>query len=244
MITLLEERLDISFTLLPTSSWNETVEKYEAGACDVVSLLNQTLERESYLLFTDTYFSDSNVLITRNSYPYIADLREVTQGTVALLENTSVAYYITQHYPNLEVIFVDSEKEAFQMVENGQADITIRSLIISAYTIRSEGLFNLRINGQIPEAYNNNLKMGVKKDAVLLRDILNKGIQTITTEDRQTILNRHVYIVIQSPRDYETIGRIFIFSLFVIGFVIFWAHRLKRLNINRDLLLNNIPTQI
>lgn len=244
LISIIEERLDISFTLIKTASWSETVEKYENKECDVVSFLNQTIEREIYLNFTDTYFSDQNVLITRNETPYIADLSQVTSAKIALPLHTSVSYFITQNYPNLEIVAVETEKEAFQKVENGEADMTIRSMIISAYTIRNEGLFNLRINGQIPEEYNNDLKMGVKKEAVLLRDILNKTIATITPLDRQEVLNRHVYIVVEGPTNYEMVGRIFLLSVFVIGLVLFWAHKLKRLNINRELLLNNIPTQI
>ena len=56
-----------------------------------------------------------------------------------------------------------------------KADMTMRSLIIAAYTIKKEGLFNLKIAGQLPN-YTNHLRIGVTKDEPMLRDILNKGI--------------------------------------------------------------------
>jgi len=71
------------------------------------------------------------------------------------------------------------EIEAFRLVEQGRADMTLRSLMIAAYTIREQGFFNLKISGEIPE-YTNNLRMGVLKDEVMLRDILSKAIVTIT----------------------------------------------------------------
>ena len=66
-------------------------------------------------------------------------------------------------YPNLQVVIVDIETEDFQFVTDRKADLTLRSLTMAACIIRKEGLFNLKIAGQLPE-YTNNFRIGVGKD--------------------------------------------------------------------------------
>jgi hypothetical protein len=54
---------------------------------------------------------------------------------------------------------------------------------VAANAIKKEGLFNLKISGQIPE-YTNQLRIGVLKDEPLLRAILDKGVKTSPTGTR------------------------------------------------------------
>lgn len=244
LVSLVAERLDITFTLLPTLHWDETVQKYENNECHIVPFLNQTPEREEHLLFTEPIFTDANVLITRNEYHYVTDLANISSATIALPSNTSVGQIIAQHYPNLTIIPTLTEKEAFQMVENNEADMTIRSRIIAAYTIRQEGLFNLRINGQLPAQFDNHFRIGVTIAEPKLRDILDIGVLSITNQDKEEIINRHVYIVIEQPLDLEMIGRIFFVVVLILGFILYWNRRLSKLSLDRERLLDNIPTQI
>lgn len=44
-------------------------------------------------------------------------------------------------FPNLVIVPVNSEDEAFRFVEEKKADLTVRSMIISAYTIKEKGFF-------------------------------------------------------------------------------------------------------
>lgn len=85
--------------------------------------------------------------------------------------------------------------------------MTVRSLTIAAYTIRKEGFFNLKIAGQIP-GYTNDFRIGVLKNEPILRDILNKGISTITPQEVQLFINRHISIEVRSGIDWGFILRI------------------------------------
>ncbi len=69
-------------------------------------------------------------------------------------------------------------------------------MIITAYAIKKEGIFNLKIIGE-PKGYENNLRIGVRLDEPILKDILNKVIATITQKDIDNIVNKYVTIVIE-----------------------------------------------
>jgi len=116
-----------------------------------------------------------------------------------------------------------------EFVSTKKADFTLRSLTMAAYTIRKEGLFNLKIAGQIP-LYENNFSIGVNKNDTLLLAILNKGVASITPEDIQHAVNKHIPVEINSTFDYKLFFIIFgIFTAAVI-LVIVWNLKLGKLN--------------
>ena len=229
LLNLISERAGIDFKLVPTADWDETLAFSRAGKCHIIPFLNQTKQREQWLTFTDPLFTDSNVFITRVEHPFISDPAELIDKTVVLPSGTSIEEFIKRDFPNLTVINTETELEALLAVLNNEADMTLRSLTVSAYTIRKEGFFNLKISGQVPE-YKNNLRIGVLKEEQMLRQILNKGIAAITPRDRDIILNRHVNIKIETPMDYYLILQIAAVISFIGAVVFYWIFKLRTLN--------------
>jgi diguanylate cyclase (GGDEF)-like protein len=68
-------------------------------------------------------------------------------------------------------------------------------------------LRSYKIAGQIPE-YTNKLRIGVLKDEKILRDILDKGVKTVTAQEREAISNKHVAINVQNRVDYSLAWKI------------------------------------
>ena len=172
--------------------------------CQVMSFLNQSPARDAWLIFTAPIFSDQNVIITREEHDFIGDLKGLKGKSVALPRGTMVEERVRRDFPNLSVVLTASEPESMKLVSERQADMTIRSLIVAAHAIKTEGLFNLKISGQIPE-YTNHLRMGVLKDEPVLRSILDKGVQTITPQERQAIANQHVAIRVHQDIDWARV---------------------------------------
>jgi len=229
LVRLVAERSGVTLQLLRTRSWNESLAASKAGQCQVLSFLNQTPQRDEWLLFTAPYFTDGNVFITREEHPFISDPASLSKETIVLPEGTSVEERVREDYPNLTVLITRTEGEALDMVSERKADMTLRSLIMAAYTIKKEGLFNLKIAGQLPN-YSNKFRIGVVKDQSLLRDILDKGVRTITAQEVGEIVNKHVSINVQAGVDYGLVVKIVagLAALVAIGFL--WAYQLKRLN--------------
>jgi ABC-type amino acid transport substrate-binding protein len=226
LIRLVQKRLDIKIILVPTKSWEESLEKSKNYDCDIMSFLNQTPKREAWLTFTEPIFKDPNVLVGRAENQYIEDLSKI-KASIALPYGTAMSELFARDFPNLTIIPTVTENEAFKLVEEKKADLTLRSMIVAAYTIKKEGLFNLKIIGQ-PQGYENKLRIGVRKDEPILRDILNKGIATITEDDTQNIINKHVTIIIEKVT-HITIGFWIALGLvFVSLLVVLWNYTLRK----------------
>ena len=212
-------RVGISLELVRTADWKESLEASRSGRCRMLSFLNRTEARDAWLIFTDPIFSDPNVFITREEHSFISDPARLSGESIVFPVGTAMEERIRRDYPNLSVIQVGSEDEAI-------------ALIVAAYTIKGEGLFNLKIAGQLPN-YTNRLRMGVAKGEPMLRRVLNKGVASITPREVGEIVNRHVSIKVQTGVNYtllfQVIGGFAVLALIA-------AYHFTKLNrLNREL---------
>jgi diguanylate cyclase (GGDEF)-like protein len=229
LVQLVAHRVGLRIELFPVKSWDESLAAAKAKQCQILSFLNQTPERDKWLIFTDPIFYDQNIIITREEHPYIGDPRGLSDHSVAVPSGTMIEERLRANYPDLKIVTTNSESEAIALVSERKADMTIRSLIVAAYAIKKEGLFNLKIAGQIPE-YSNKLRIGVLKEETLLRDILDKGVKTITAQEREAIANKYVAISVYQGIDYTLIWQIILGGGFVILVVLYWNRKLTALN--------------
>ncbi len=231
LIALIASRTGLQIQLHPTSSWEESLLASRNGDCVALSLLNQTPEREQWLIFTAPLLDDPNVLISREEHPFISDIAGLSDHTIALPRGTAMFELFARDFPNLTIIDTESESEAMQLVSDGKADLTLRSLVVAAHTIKQQGWYNLKISGQVP-GYENRLRMGVLKSEHTLRDILDRGIAAITGQERQQVMNRYLSLQMVSEvvTDYTLAYGLGLLLAAVIGTSLFWMRRLKALN--------------
>ena len=248
LLELVGQRLGIAFEYVMTPSWDEALALSRAGKVLVLPFLNQTPARDEWLVFTAPLLVDPNVFITREEHPFIGDATQLFDKTVVLPAGTSMEERIRHDFPNLDILTVETEQAVFQSIVNREADLSVRSLTVAAYTIRKEGLFNLKIAGQAPERYINHLRVGVLKTEPRLRDILDRGIATISARERQAIINRHVHITVVQPFDYGFVLRIAAGLLMLVGMSFWWNWRLQRAHAavreserSKSVLIANLP---
>ncbi len=223
------QRSGVSLQLLPTKDWDESLAASQAGRCQLMSFLNQSAKRDAWLLFTEPVLVDENVLITREEHAFVSDLAALSGETMVLPKGTSVEERLRHDYPNLKIMLVDSEAQAFKQVSERQADLTMRSLIVAADTIKSQGWFNLKIAGQVP-GYGNQLRIGVLKSQPALRDRLNQGVASITPIERKQIIDQHIAIKVVSPINYTLLGWLAAIWIAIVLTSAYWIRRLRQVN--------------
>ena len=228
IIRLIARNLKLDIQLVPTLTWEESINKSQNKECDILSLVNQTPKRDQWLVFTDPILEDPNVLVARSEHPFIEDVNVLNHKSIALLKETAMLERFQKDFPKLKIIPVTTEEEAFWMVENKKADLTLRSLMVTAYTIKKENIFNLKIVGQ-PKNYSNVLRIGVRKDEPILRDILNLGIQSISKQEYEQIINKHVYIKIEpNSSNYRWLVYSILTLSLISFFILVWNYELRK----------------
>ncbi len=229
ILLLLETRLNIKFERIPTKNWAETIKRSRDSEFPVIPALNKTEYRDSWLFFTDPIMVEPNVAVTHKDFPQITDIKKLEGATLATIHDNMVDEWARKDFPNLNIIYKDNELECLRAVAKGEADLAIRSQLMSAYFIRKEGFIDLKINNQIP-GYANHIRMGVVKSEPLLVDILNKGLRSITYHEKESIINKFVYINTENPPNYSLIFTLFSLGALLTIILIYWNRKLKKLN--------------
>lgn len=231
LLALVSERTGVRFVVHATPNWEAAVAASKSGQCLVMSFLNRTPDRDQWLRFTQPVLIDPNVLITREEHPFIADLAALKGATIALPKATAMHERITREFPNLRVLDTHSEPESLGWVSEHRADMTLRSLIVAAHTIKTGGWFNLKISGLIP-GYENRLAMGVLHSETTLLAILEKGVASLTDDDRRQAVDKHVSmkVVTEVKRDYTLAIGLGLLLLSVLATSLWWMRKLRAIN--------------
>jgi len=226
LLNLLAQRIGLSLEIVQTYTWEESLSLAKKNRCDIVSFMSQTLEHDEWLLFSEPFFIDKNVLITHHSHTYIDDLKYIPSGTIALPRGSALARKIENDFPKLTVFSVASEEDALLLVANQQVDMTIRPFATAAYSIKQQGLFSLKMSTVL-----NNLesvfRIGITQNNTVLREILNKGIRSIALKEKEGIVNRYIPSILHESMHKEIWYALV--ALFVIaGGVLLWNHMLRK----------------
>jgi signal transduction histidine kinase len=187
-----------------------------------MSILNYTEDRSKYLNFTDPYLTSPSVFVTRSRDIFINGVSDLNGKKLAIVRGYKIDEMIARFYPHIDRIHVKNITEALRMVRKGDAFATAGSLLEMSYTIKKEGLLNLKITGDAKFDYE--LMIGVKKDEPLLLGIMNKCVGAISEDEVASILNKWVSIDYKKSYDYTLLFQ-FLAGFAVILLLIFLRYR-------------------
>ena len=227
-IGLISQAAGIKMTVAMGLTWTEAYDMALDRKIDVLPAIGKTPEREKHFLFSEPYYHFKRVIVIRNTEKGIKTIEDLYGKTVAVQKHSSHHTYLLS-YPEINLSLYDSVETALTSVANGTETAFLGNLATTHYLINSTGLTNLKFiafesDKQQP------LFFAVRKDWPELVSIINKGLATITQEQRIAINDK--WINVESGVDYGPILRkLFWASFFVIAIwtvSLFWILRLKR----------------
>ena len=234
-IRLMERKLGCAFELIPFITWNEVIQAARARRIDMIFAAQETPERREYLLFTKPYIEMPNMIVVRKDRPGGNDLNEMQGWRVATSRGSAVHEYLKREHPDLDLFPVSDELSGLMKVSIGEADAMVVEISRASYYIEKAGILNLRVSGSADLLYR--LRFAVRKDWPVLRDILNKGLATVTDEEQRAISRRWIIVggqnVFASSGFWIALGvGLAVVSLAIAG-VILWNRMLRRLVMQR-----------
>jgi ABC-type amino acid transport substrate-binding protein/DNA-binding response OmpR family regulator/anti-sigma regulatory factor (Ser/Thr protein kinase) len=187
---LLGQRLGLEFVLVPTAKWQESLKKGYAREVDLLPLLIRTGEREKQLRFTEPYITSRQYIIARAQREDINSEADLAGKQVALPVDYAVIDHLRESVPQAKVVEVADIASALQQVSLGEADATILSIGVAGFWLERTEISNLRVAAAFgkPSA----LGMAGRGDWPLLASILQKGLNSVSEEERQRIHNRWI----------------------------------------------------
>ena len=161
--------------------------------------------------------------------PFITDFSNLSKKeTLAIPKDYAYIEFLKKKYPNLKLVFVKNIEDGLEKVRKGEVFGYIGSLATTGYVLQKNYIGELKIAGKFNKKWN--LGVGVRNDDTTLLHILQKGILSVTPNERKEILNRWIAVNYEKGKDYKLIFEIIGIAFFVIFIIIFWNRKLSKLN--------------
>jgi PAS domain S-box-containing protein len=190
-MNLIAQKMGFRVEYVTGPTWNEFLEMTKRKDLDVMLNIAQSAGRENFLLFTDPYLELAQALYTRVGTPPITSIEDLYGKKFAVPKGFYFEEVLKKH-PQIELIRVKNTAEAILAVSNGKADAMLDLMPVVNYLMKQLLVTNLKTGGElgIDEGKLINLRIGVRKDWDILRNILQKGMGAIGEDEIHKLRNK------------------------------------------------------
>ncbi len=228
-LNLIQKKLGFRLHETRFESFNNIIKSAKKNEIDIVNAVTATEGRSRYLLFTKPFIEIPNVIIVKKDKFESLTLDKLQNFKVSTVKNYAITEYLSKNYSYLDMDLVSDDLTALLSVSFNRTDCTILDLATASYLIEENGITNLRFAGDAD--YNIKLSIASRKDWPILNQILNKGLEIISVDERESIRNKWIpidHIIFYKSRTFW-VGVIAIVSifLFLILSVLIWNRTLK-----------------
>ncbi len=187
-MNLVAEKLGIKVKYVTGPSWNEFLGMVKRKELDVMLNIVKTEDRMKYLLFTEPYVKNPNVIVSSKKHSY-ETIEALFGKTVAFPKGFFYEEVLTKSFPRIKRLPVEDTLASLKAVTFGRADAALGEAVVFKTLINKNLLSGLRISGEVnignPDL--TNLRLGVRNDWPLLRSALMKAMAAVTPQEMNQI---------------------------------------------------------
>jgi diguanylate cyclase (GGDEF)-like protein len=230
ILELVSTRTDLNFNFIGYDSWNKLYQSMLAGDIDIITSITPTEERKELLLFSKEYWQTPWVILHPQYIGRKSTLESFYGKQLAIVKGYYLVSYLREQHPLISLKTVNDRKEGLQAVQQGKVDGFIATIASASELLKQESLVNL-IMSVIEGVPSDKSHFGINKQKTELQSILNKGLLSISLEEKNEIHNKWFNIDINTGLDKAVVLRValqaalIIFVVLVI--IIIWNRRLK-----------------
>src|SRR5471032_2928300 len=142
-------RTGLNFEIREASNVNQLKQMVSHGEADMIGALTPSTDRKQKLLFTRPYMTNAFVMVVRQLADSPANLSEMQGKRLAVIEGTGLIDKIREQYPQIQLVMADNATEVLAMLQKGQADAALNTLVNSEYQIARFYRKSLRITSTV-----------------------------------------------------------------------------------------------
>ncbi len=230
-LALLGKRLGLEFRAVPVADRVELAERLQRRELDMAALVSPSPDLASHLVFTRPVFSMPWVIVTATDAPFITGARDLRSKRVAVLEGSAAHITLRERYPAVQLVIVESDAAGLGAIAQGRADALATPLATVSPVIQLQYSSTMKVAAPLPEVPSE-FAIAVRSDWGPLRDLLDKGLASITEEEQGAIRSRWLGVSYRLALDWRRYLGVLIPVASTVGLVILviviWNRRLRR----------------
>ena len=226
---LLSDRLGFEIQTVPSSSWSEVVKMGKSRAVDVYPCAVDTPERRTYMRFSRPYLKFPVVIITQAKTPYVGGLKDLSWLRVAVVRDFASHEFLLRDYPDIQLVPVDTPQEGLEAVSSNKVYAFVENLATATYLISKQGFLNLKVAAPTP--YDFEMALGVRNDWPELFSILEKGLNSISVEERNAISRKWLTLKFEheiNPAHYWNLAKLGGGAAVILVLILLWNVQIRR----------------
>jgi len=209
-------------------SWIEAVQKAKNQELDMYAAVTNTPERSEYMNFTETYLKFPMVIATRKGENFIDNIANLKNKIFAVGEGYAAQELLKKYYPELTLLPVSTPEKGLEAVSKGLAYGYVDNIAVVGHHIRSEGLSNIQISGELP--FSADVAMAVRKDWPELVSIIQKALNSIDSKTQSSLNSKWLNVSYKKEFDWQKIILIITPLLLITLIILIYTRKLKKLN--------------
>lgn len=180
-LNLIAQKLGVKIQYSESLSWTESLKRIESKEIDLILNIVRTEERENFILYSEPYIKNSNVIVSLKQEPK-TELIDLDNNTVAYHRSYFYGQILEESHPNIERLPVSSTLSTLKAVVYGDASAAIAEDAVARHLIQENLLSTLGVSGEIKfgDPDHTNLRIGIRKDWPILQEILNKAMALVS----------------------------------------------------------------
>ncbi len=230
-IEVLENKLNIKFNLIPTKTAIQSMNYIKQGKCEIIPIMQISKEKNIFLNYTNEFIDIPFVLVTTNDKPFYSDISSIQNRTLVAIKGQALTDILKSEFSNFKLVEVDSLDKAFRMVVNKEVFGVIVSLSQAVYKKQQRGFINLNVSGQLKKE--NPFSIAVTQNNIILLNILNKAVESISQKKVKEMLDKWLYIEYKEKFDTKLLFQIL--TVFILLFIVILYRQRFLKNINKEL---------
>ncbi len=224
-LRIIEKKLGIRFEIVKDQPWHQLLDQTKKRAIDMFTCVAPTTERGNYLSFTSPYITSPVVIFSRTEVPFIGNIAGLKGKKVAVVKGYAMDEILSRDHPEITLISVPDIQTALEMLESGNVFAYVGNLIVTSHHISQKGNYLVKVAGETP--YELSLGMACRNDWPVFANILQKGLDSINTEERNRIYRNWISITYEHGFDYSLIWKIVGGGVLILSMFVFLNRRLK-----------------
>lgn len=194
-IELIAKKIGAKIQYLPARPLSQILDDIkQTKKADIITSLTDTKEREDFLYFTDNYITVPAIIVVRKDLDIsnTLTLNDLSGKKVAVGDKYAVEEFIRTNNPRIVIESVVDDESGLQQVVLGEVDAAVMDIASLSYYLSKQVLNSVKIAGNTGFEYK--MAFAVPKDKEILQSIIDKGLQQISTRDRQTLNDKWISI--------------------------------------------------
>lgn len=190
-IELIAHKVGFEVEYVGGHKWTKLFDMFKNGEIDVALNMGKSDKTKEFMLYTGEYARIFAVLFAKDGTKEYSSLDDFKRKTIALEDGSRPVELLKKHYPQIKIVPTQTTLDALKLVALNKADATIVPFSVAHYLLKTYNIPVLKPLFEV-KSLEQYLYFGVLKTNPILRDILEKGRKSVTTQELSDLQERYL----------------------------------------------------